>query len=139
MTVMLTRNRLRPAADRTAIALSALCVIHCLFLPIAMVMLPALAALDLDNETFHAWMVMIVLPVSAVALLMGCRRHGRRGVLAVGGLGLATLMLAVIAGHDVLGELGERLTTLLGASLIAFSHWRNFRLCQEAERCECPE
>lgn len=131
-----TKSSLHLLADRTAIALSALCVIHCLLLPMAMVMLPALATLGLDNEAFHAWMVVIVLPISAAALLVGCRRHGRLGVLVVGGLGLATLMLAVVAGHDVLGELGERLTTVIGASLIAFSHWRNFRLCERAQQCD---
>ena len=136
--MMSSKSSLRPLADRTAIALSALCVIHCLLLPIAIVMLPALAALGLDNEAFQAWIVVIVLPVSAVALVRGCRRHGRLGVLAVGGLGLVTLILAVLAGHDVLGDVGERLTSVLGALLIAFSHWRNFRLYQDADRCECP-
>jgi hypothetical protein len=130
---------LRPIADRTAIALSALCVVHCLLLPVAIAMLPALAALGLDNEAFHGWMVVVVLPVSAIALVMGCRRHGRPGMLALGSMGLVILILAVVAGHEVLGETGERLTTVLGALLIAFSHYRNFILCQRAERCECPE
>lgn len=137
--VTLSRSSLRPLADRTAIALSALCVVHCLVLPVVLVMLPALATLGLDNEAFHVWMTVVVLPVSALALVMGCRRHGRRWVLAVGSLGLAILILAVFAGHDVLGEVGERLMTVLGASLIAVSHYRNFRLCQRVEQCRCPE
>ena len=40
------------------------------------------------------------------------------------------MSLILIIGEDVLGELGEKMLTILGALIIAFAHVRNFRACQ---------
>lgn len=42
--------------DNFAIGLSMLCAIHCLLLPLILVALPSLGALQLQNEAFHFWM-----------------------------------------------------------------------------------
>ena len=125
--------------DKAAIGLSLLCAIHCLASPLAIVLLPSLAALPLDGELFHIWMVVAVLPTSAYALTMGCRQHKQYRLLVVGLLGLACLLLAVILGETLLGEAGEKLLTSLGAGIIAYGHFRNYRLCQDQWNCNCPE
>lgn len=60
--------------DKFAIGLSLACAIHCIVLPVLLVMLPSLAALQLDDEAFHIWMVAAVLPSSIYALSMGCKQ-----------------------------------------------------------------
>ena len=129
----------RPLADKTAIGLSLLCAVHCLALPVVIALAPALASLAIADESFHLWMVAVVIPVSAYALVLGCRKHRCMSVLVTGAVGLLVLGLTPIAGHDLLGESGERALTLLGASLIAWSHIQNYRFCQSAPACECPE
>ena len=124
--------------DRLAISLSLLCAVHCLLLPIAIVMLPSLAALGLHDEVFHIWMLVAVIPTSIYALTKGCRQHQRYQLLALGGLGLSLMIFAVL-GESVVGEVGEKGLTLTGALLLAFGHYRNFRLCQQAHNCPCPE
>ena len=130
---------LGPLADKSAIGLSLLCALHCLLLPVAVATLPAVSSLGLDDEAFHLWLVVVVLPISAFALLLGCRKHGRMFVLAIGGLGLAVLVSTPLLGHALLGESGERLLTLTGALLIAVAHVKNYRLCRSADSCERPE
>jgi positive regulator of sigma E activity len=117
--------------DRTAIALSTVCAIHCLFLPVVVVMLPALTATSLGSESFHRFLLWFVFSISALALRQGCRRHKDRIVLMFGILGLALLVATVIVGDDVVSEDGERLTTVLGATALAFGHIRNYRLCRK--------
>ena len=134
-----SNETVRPLADKTAIGLSLLCVVHCLALPVVIVLAPAVSSLAIADESFHLWMVAVVIPVSAYALVLGCRKHRRMSVLVTGGIGLFVLAATPFAGHDLLGESGETALTLVGASLIAWSHLQNYRFCQGAPDCECPE
>ncbi len=123
--------------DHTAIALSFLCIAHCLFVPIAAALAPALLVIPLADEVFHQALIVGVLPVSILAIAMGCRKHRNWAVVLWCAVGLAVLLLTAAFGHDLLGEVGEKLATLLGASLIAFGHHRNYRLCQAAQCRRC--
>lgn len=129
-------KQLQIIADKTAISLSFICTLHCLALPFAVALLPTLAAANLQDEAFHLWMIIAVIPTSLLALTMGCKKHSDYRVLLLGITGLGLLILAVFLGHDLLGESGEIAFTVLGASIIAASHLLNHRLCQR-RRCEC--
>lgn len=122
--------------DKTAIGLSLLCAVHCLLLPLVVILLPSLAASTFAGEAFHQWLVLAVVPTSLIALTMGCRKHHQKTVLAWGLSGLAFIFLALMLGHDTLGETGEKTFTLIGAAFIAWGHYRNFKLCQEPQ-CGC--
>ena len=84
-------------------------------------------------------MLIAVLPVSAYALTMGCKKHQRYRLLFVGGVGLSILVFAAYAGHDVLGETGEKAFTVLGTTILALGHLWNYRLCQQQDRCDCTD
>jgi hypothetical protein len=103
---------LQPLADKTAIGLSVLCTVHCLATPVVVTLLPSLFSLGLEDEAFHTWLVLFVIPLSAFALTLGCKRHRQLRVMITGFLGLLLLCLAPLLGHDVLGESGEKSLTL---------------------------
>ena len=126
--------------DKLAIGLSLACAIHCLALPVLLVLLPGTVALQLDNEAFHLWMVAAVLPSSVYALTVGCKQHKRYQVLFLGFIGLVLLVLALALGEDRIGEAGEKILTVAGAAFIAFGHWFNYRIChaQKHKDCACP-
>ena len=48
--------KLQLMMDKFAIGLSAMCSIHCLAVPVLLVLLPSTAVLGLGNEQFHFWM-----------------------------------------------------------------------------------
>lgn len=127
--------------DKLAIGLSLACAIHCLALPVLLVLLPSMAALQLDNEAFHLWMIAAVLPSSVYALSIGCKQHKRYQLLFLGAIGLALLILALVLGEDRVGEDGEKMLTVAGAGFVAIGHWLNFRLChaQSHKDCACSE
>ncbi|MBT5686848.1 MAG: MerC domain-containing protein [Gammaproteobacteria bacterium] len=116
--------------DKASISLSVVCAIHCLLLPLALVLIPSIAVLPIADERFHQLLVVLVLPTSLFALTIGCRRHRQWRVMVCGALGLTVLFLTVLAGHEMLGEFGEKSLTLLGAILVAISHIINFRQCK---------
>lgn len=125
--------------DKTAISLSLLCSLHCLALPLLLVIFPSITALNLDNEAFHFWMVLAVIPTSIYALTLGCKKHKRTQFLVTGLIGLVALLLAVFLPESLVGEIGEKIFTLVGSGLIAFSHFKNHQLCQRQKKCACPE
>lgn len=116
--------------DRMAILFSGACAAHCLLTPLLLVLLPALGVSILADERFHLLLLWLLLPVSAYALTLGCRRHRDRRVLGLGLLGLTILIAAALVGHDLLGDAGERTLTLAGAAMLAAGHIRNYRLCR---------
>ena len=118
-------------ADKAAIGLSLPCVVHCLVTPIAIVMFPALGATFLEGETFHYVLLFLVVPISLFSLGLGCRKHGHRDILLIGIFGLFLLSLILLVGEETLGELGEKLSTVFGAVIVASAHFRNFKACQD--------
>jgi hypothetical protein len=49
--------------------------------------------------------------------------------LALGGLGLIALVSIAYLGHGLLGEVGEKVATVIGGAILAIGHFRNYRLC----------
>ncbi|MFT5014796.1 MAG: hypothetical protein ACI9HA_003466 [Dinoroseobacter sp.] len=120
--------------DKAAIGISALCLVHCLLIPIALALLPSMALLaTFGDETFHLLLVALIMPTSIIALTLGCKRHRSWQVLTLGTAGLAILILTALFAHDFLGEDLEKMSTVLGALLVAASHIQNFRLCRQKE------
>jgi len=123
-------------SDKTAISLSILCALHCLALPVLVVMLPSLTAWNLASEEAHLWLLVAVIPISVYALTMGCRKHRQFNIMFLGLIGLALLIIAAWLGHDILGEIGEKTILTIGAAVIALSHLLNQRQCRRVS-CEC--
>jgi|TARA_B110000091_G_C13803718_1_gene471498 hypothetical protein len=123
--------KIENVTDKLAITLSIACAIHCLALPLILLLLPSFVALQLNYEAFHTWMVIIVLPTSVYALFMGCKQHKRYKLLFIGFLGLILLVLALSIGN----EYWEKVLTLVGSAVIAGGHYFNYRLCQQYPLC----
>ncbi|HXG28726.1 MAG TPA: MerC domain-containing protein [Nevskiales bacterium] len=121
--------------DGGAMLLSGLCMLHCLLLPVALTLLPIISGTWLAAESFHRWLLGLILPTSSLALCWGCRQHRDGLVGAAGAAGLLLLLLAGIAADTWLSDTGERGLTLLGGLTLAYAHWRNFRRCR-SRRCE---
>jgi len=122
-----------PAIDKLAISTSAICAVHCLCLPLLLSFFPALGATFFGNEAFHVMLLWVVIPLSFVALTLGCRTHKDRAVALLGLAGLTVLIFTATLGHDLLGEGGELIATLVGATMIAAGHVRNYMLCRSAK------
>lgn len=130
-------NHVRSFSDTAAIGLSIVCTIHCLFLPLMLVLLPTTMALALEGEAFHKSMLFLVVPASAIALTLGCKQHKNKYVAITGIVGVVILLLSGTVVEHSMNELSEKMGTVIGAGLIAISHCWNYRLCQHQHSDEC--
>ena len=124
-------------SDKTAISLSALCLVHCLLVPSFLVFLSGYLSLSYNNELIHYAILFIAIPVSLYALITGVRNHKSYAYLYAGLVGITALILAVTLGAQIWGETGEKALTTVGAILVAISHFKNYRLCREVECDNC--
>ena len=125
-------------SDKLAMSISTACVVHCFFAPAFIIFSVGVSNFTIDSEIVHYAILIIALPLSSFALTRGYRHHKIVSILVIGILGLSILLLAVILGESLLSELGEQLLTLIGSSLVAYSHFKNYRTCQELD-CSCHE
>lgn len=118
--------------------LSLVCVAHCFFVPSFIILTSSFLSFSIDNEFIHKAIVLIAVPVSIYALTLGYRNHKTTSFIPAGIFGLLTLIVAVLLGENILGELGERGLTLFGSVVIAYSHFRNHQVCKKLD-CSCHE
>ena len=112
--------------DRAAIALSGLCVLHCLAMPLLLMLLPFTGQLTADH--FHMQMLALVVPASGIALGLGFRRHRNAGIVFAGFAGLLLLFVGATWAHNDIGIVADRVMTVTGSSVLAVAHFYNSRL-----------
>lgn len=122
-------SRQRALFDKIAVGLSGLCLLHCLLLPFVVAILPFLG--QFDDDHLHAEMLIFVVPVSVIALFVGYRRHGQINVIVSGVIGLMILAMGAFVVHDLYGPTADRMTTVAGSFVLAYTHYRNFRLAKK--------
>jgi hypothetical protein len=129
--------------DAAGVGLSALCVAHCLLLPVAAAAplgLPAAGEMvGLEHDGAHLVFFFLALPLAAAGFIWGGRiaKAGWR-TFAAGALGLA-LMAAGFA-HIIEFPGSETSLTLIGVALLAGAHLANWRARQRtghAHEKEC--
>jgi len=133
--------------------LSLVCAVHCLVTPILIAVLPLLAGSFLVHKNFHLWMLLLVVPLAAGSLFLGCRKHKSNVVMTCGILGVSLLIVAAVVesfsaqptvegcAHCATLETSGFWTPLVLMNLLAglfliCAHTRNFLLCRKAQ-CTC--
>lgn len=110
--------------DAAAIALSMLCLVHCLALPIAISLLPAATHLLDVPEEVHAILFLVAAPISAYAISAGYRRHGFLLPMLIAAAALGLIGLGAFGGLSVLLETG---VSVAGSLLLVAAHVANLR------------
>ena len=135
--------------DKLAISMALLCAIHCLIVPVMIVTVPLISTTFFVHENFHLWMLIAVFPTTLASILLGCKKHRDKYVLAFCFIGLALLVgayfmeqqgaahCASCAGIDA----GSGLSNIawintLGGVFLILAHSRNFYLCRKLSCCE---
>ena len=78
--------------------------------------------------------LMLALPISALALTLGYRNHKVLSFLITGIFGLSLMLLAVLLGEGT----SEKVLTIIGSTIVAYAHYRNYKVCKELE-CDCHD
>jgi hypothetical protein len=110
------------AMDRVAIALSGLCLVHCLASAIFVAMLASAGGLLLD-PIVHEIGLMLAIGLGVVTLGRGIVDHGFMMPSAVGGLGLGVMAGSLMIEHSA----ASTIYTIVGVSILALGHDLNRR------------
>jgi len=113
--------------DRAGIFLSSVCVVHCLVMPLVLMILPLAVESVADHDAFHAWIFWPVLFIAVGVFYRGYRINRRASVLALGALGLSLLLAAHLLGHALDRPALEYSVTIVGSVCIIVAHLRNLR------------
>jgi len=111
--------------EGAAVSASLLCLVHCLALPLLLLLLPGILGLFVRSEAFHHVALALVVPSAVGAFWLGYRRHRavRPAVLGVAGVGC--LVVALLPGQE---EAMEVWMTVTGSLLLVTGHTINWWL-----------
>lgn len=84
--------------DRLGVVASVLCAIHCAVTPLLLLALPAFGK-AWSHPATHWGMALIVVPVAALMMKKGYRRHRRKWIMAVGSLGIFLVLAGAVAPY----------------------------------------
>lgn len=118
--------------DSSAIALSGLCLLHCLALPLLAATLPLLGAWS-RAEWVHVVFAMAAVPLSSYALWSTHRRHALPTSVCL--LALCGLTGLVLGASGLVGDALETPITVTGSLLLASTHLLNLRLRRRHGGC----
>ena len=110
------------AIDRLGMALSGLCLVHCLASAVFLAMLSAAGGL-LFSPIIHEVGLVFAILLGILALGRGILEHGFMMPAAVGSLGLGVMAGALTMPHN--GP--EALYTVIGVAILALGHDLNRR------------
>lgn len=108
--------------DRAAIAVSGLCVVHCVASAVWVAFLASAGGLLLD-PIVHEIGLVIALVLGVVGLGRGLVDHGFMMPAAIGSLGLGMMAGALTLGH----EAGGTVYAIVGVLILALGHDLNRR------------
>jgi hypothetical protein len=108
--------------DRMAIAVSGLCVVHCIASAVLVTLLASAGGL-LVSPVIHEVGLTIAIMLGAVALGRGVLEHDFMMPSAVGGLGLGVMAGAMTMQHGI----AETAYTIVGVLILALGHDLNRR------------
>ena len=147
-------------SDKLSICLSLCCILHCIALPVIILMIPSFASLWINNEKVHVILVLFAVPISLFAMAKSLRVHHNYKCISLAFIGLSLLVGAIFMhdinfgseisnighgeathhedtghGHHEHGGIGETLETIftvLGGLILLGAHYLNIRSIRES-------
>ena len=142
--------------DKFSICLSMCCILHCLALPVLIVLLPSFLSLWINDEIVHVYLVLLAIPISLFAMVKSLKVHNNYKCISLAVIGLLLLIAAIFMhdigsffgeqghgeekghveehGHDEhhgIGGLLEKIFTVLGALILVGAHILNLRFSKK--------
>ena len=119
-------------ADYAGVAASALCLVHCLALPLLMAAFPLLR-LGAEQDGLHAALLLAATIPALLALLPGYLRHRDPAALLLGMSGVGLFLAALSLIGPRWGHGAETGAAVLASALLLSAHLRNRNRCRR-----CP-
>lgn len=123
----MTKESIKPTADKLGIVVSGLCAIHCALWPLLLgvsVVLPDWAHIG------HGWFwFAIIAALAGWSITHGWKQHHDGRVLFYSSFGLSCLVLAIVT-EPWTNLWVESALYVIGGCFMVAAHWRNHRRCR---------
>ena len=125
------------AWDKLGMTGLALCLLHCLALPLVAGALPTLGVAFLADEAVHEILAFALIALAALAFAPGFRRHRDARVLVLMAAGLGLILFATWGGAFIdLSEPAEVVVSVMGSLFLIAAHYLNHSFCQTCAVCD---
>jgi MerC mercury resistance protein len=125
-------SQVRNTLDKVGIAITSLCAIHCIMLPVLLPVLPLLGLSAWHNHAFERIILLITMVLGFITLFAGFHRYHKKIYpfysLFLGGF--------IYWQKDIFGHDYEHYILIVGASFVVLAHILNIRLCNKCHSCD---
>ncbi|WP_263385685.1 MerC domain-containing protein [Granulicella arctica] len=121
--------------DRLGEFASIACVIHCVATPMLLSLSIVFAHFLPSEEHTHRVLAVCIAVIGAIALVTGYRKHKRRLILGLMGVGLTLIFTGAWFGDLLPSHGAELAVTLGGSAFMIVAHRMNHTFCRQCTRC----
>lgn len=123
--------------DIAGVGISVLCMLHCIAVPVVLVLFPAIGAAVVPHEDqTHAFLLAFILGVAGFAFFTGYRVHGQKKPVIWMAVGVIIVTYASFFAHEQLGHNWEPVVAIIGSLALIRAHILNHK-CKICEEHEC--
>ena len=117
--------------DIAGIALSFICGIHCLVVPLSLALLPSFGWSIHENESFETTMVLLIITLATLVLVRGYLNHGKWQVILFLGFGAMVFLFI----RPALGNSMHIYASVFGGTVFIIGHLYNWNWCRTCPVC----
>ncbi len=123
--------------DKIGVSLSAICLFHCLLLPVLLATVPFISFLSfLKTPVAEALLIIFAISNAILTVTMGFKKH-KKFIVPTFFLSGAVMLSFFFFAHDLVEK--NEYIILIGAALIGIGHIFNNSFCKSCKRCEINE
>ena len=123
--------------DKIGVSLSAICLFHCLLLPVLLATVPFMSFLSfLKTPVAEALLIIFAISNAILTVTMGFKKH-KKFIVPAFFLSGAVMLSFFFFAHDLVEK--NEYIILIGAALIGIGHIFNNFFCKSCKRCEINE
>lgn len=119
--------------DFAGILVSGICILHCLAIPLILLLMPALSeSLIPEEDVTHVVLLGFILGIAGISFVSGFRVHGQWRPVAWMAVGVGFILIATFFAHDHLGHFSEPIIAIVGSLALIRAHYLNHH-CKKCE------
>jgi hypothetical protein len=123
--------------DKIGVSLSAICLFHCLLLPVLLATVPFISFLSfLKTPVAEALLIIFAISNAILTVTMGFKKH-KKFIVPAFFLSGAVMLSFFFFAHNLVEK--NEYIILIGAALIGIGHIFNNSFCKSCKRCEINE
>lgn len=121
--------------DQLGVALSIVCLLHCLALPVLLAAFSVSGALFFHDDSTHQFFAFFLTIPALFSALPGFRLHRRISPIILISIGVFGVFLAAFWVGELIGESSETLLTIFSSMSLIMGHILNKSFCRVCPKC----